>query len=1027
MEKGVHRPGFTLPMVLVAMAGLLVLLAGLMVMVGLERQSARAHADGYRAELAARSGLAEVGTLLREFSANDEYVVFRAPSKVAHDDNGNGFLESTEDVERPYHFLAHVERKEGGSEVSYEPLFSTGEEIGDSAVLEVPDGIGLPEGEDERTSLWALRWEDAPVLAWHYIEDSEGRKVARYAYWTEDMEAYLEASAAGNDRGGKTHARANELWAGGWPSTWPMNYPGVDSRYMPPWPAPGLNPGAVDDEPGLDQAGVWTLADPAARGDQTDFDDRIREVREYAVTGESLLAAMEVPAPLARDVDGRLVDPEGRVLEENMAAGNIPYEEQALIPFVEGIAEEMVGEPQLNLNRLLEQNRGAAVSEMAAHVREVLPDFGAARKGGFPEDYEETLAANALDYADEDSDATVSENRYRGFDSYPLVNEFLATVTWQWRQHPDDSDNASPAPMVGKSFHRQNGRLYILFTVELFAELWNMSSQPTEGEISMNYDFAFSFPYGSVLSPPGVAFMDEGVLDRPVESIDPKAGQSGTRHNLEKDGGRYYFPPERISLDGNDHRLIRLGAVRYMFDVGPAFLFLPGVIGSMEQEDEATSEYRLRWNGTLVDWSRGKLERSRIDNVRSGGKAYTRGNVCGTYGLYNEFFTGMGDVRHTFYGNEAVSENSYPQNYSPNRRNVRYGSIYRNNPEAIYGRVIPSEWPDGGHDASFDLQTFHKAGRGEADRRRRPDDGQFLDPRPAPEPGKAPVRISNFGRFFSETELGHVTDPLMWSEPGSGRTVELWAPELKAGVVKSSRALGGGNTLRIGRPEHELFSRPGDRRPAVEAARLLDLFHCGMPFSEDRDEREGDLVWREGHVNINTAPRDVIRAMVAGELAADSSIGREGKSHDTRFRAAPEVKPETMSPPRIDAEADVIADAIVARRPFASVSELASVEDPEGRPVLGNLRLYPQGEELQLSDSALEEVFARLYNSATVRSRNFRVHVVGEAIREMPSGIKVLAKRRKVYQVFSNPGDRGPDGAIDKDKLKVELIHERSS
>ena len=42
------------------MAGLLILLGGLMTIVTLERQTARAHVDAYRADLAARSALAEV-------------------------------------------------------------------------------------------------------------------------------------------------------------------------------------------------------------------------------------------------------------------------------------------------------------------------------------------------------------------------------------------------------------------------------------------------------------------------------------------------------------------------------------------------------------------------------------------------------------------------------------------------------------------------------------------------------------------------------------------------------------------------------------------------------------------------------------------------------------------------------------------------------------------------------------------------------------------------------------------------------
>ena len=606
--------------------------------------------------------------------------------------------------------------------------------------------------------------------------------MARYAYWVEDMEAYLDAAVAGNDRGGTKHARANEPWAGDWPGDWPMDYPEVDARYTPPWPAPGLNPGALDDEPVLNQIAVWTLDKPAARVDQTDFDERVRENREFARSGESLIAAMEIPAPLKRDEDGHLLDEDGRLVEENLGAGNRPYEERPVIPFVEGIAEDMVGEPQLNLNELLGRERSAAVSEMAAHLKKALPDFGTVRKGGFPEDYEETLMASTLDYADEDGDASVAESSYRGVDSYPLVNEFLSTVTWQWRQHPDDGALAAPGALTGKSFHRQNGRVYILFTVELFAELWNMTSQRCEGEFSVNYDFGFLFAVGPIPSPPGLSFMDPSVLDRPIESIDPKSAQSGSNHALIKEGERYFFPPMKLSLDGNDHRLVRLGSVHYMFDVGPSFLFLPDST-EMTQVSRATSEYRLRWNGKLVDWSRGKIERWNLSKVEVGKGAYTRANVCGTYGLTGtSYHTGMGDVRQTYYSDQPVSSNTYPLNYSPNRRNVRYGTIYKGNQEKVWGRVIPSEWPDGGHDASFDLQTFHKAGRGE--KNKWPDDARFVDPQPTPEPDKAPLRISNMGRFLSESELGHVTDPVMWA-----RRVPLWAAVL-SGPGRAGRRAG---------------------------------------------------------------------------------------------------------------------------------------------------------------------------------------------------------------------------------------------
>ncbi len=134
-EEQVRRRGFTLPMVLVAEAGLLVLLAGLMTIVALERQTAKAHADAYRADLAARSALAEVKTVLFEHTSNDDYVVFNAPVKVAFDDDGDGKVGAEEDVERLYPFLARANAKGAGASWEYEPLFTAAAEPDDTNLL----------------------------------------------------------------------------------------------------------------------------------------------------------------------------------------------------------------------------------------------------------------------------------------------------------------------------------------------------------------------------------------------------------------------------------------------------------------------------------------------------------------------------------------------------------------------------------------------------------------------------------------------------------------------------------------------------------------------------------------------------------------------------------------------------------------------------------------------------------------------------------------------------------------------------
>ena len=104
------------------------------------------------------------------------------------------------------------------------------------------------------------------------------------------------------------------------------------------------------------------------------------------------------------------------------------------------------------------------------------------------------------------------------------------------------------------------------------------------------------------------------------------------------------------------------------------------------------------------------------------------------------------------------------------------------------------------------------------------------------------------------------------------------------------------------------------------------------------------------------------------------------------------------------------------------------IDEGSKRRVFGNLEFIPSGKSYQWSDPAAEETFARLYNSATVRSRNYRVHVVGQAVRETGGGnYKVLSTRRKVFRVFCDPGERDNDGTIGVDGAMIRTINEKSS
>jgi hypothetical protein len=92
--------------------------------------------------------------------------------------------------------------------------------------------------------------------------------------------------------------------------------------------------------------------------------------------------------------------------------------------------------------------------------------------------------------------------------------------------------------------------------------------------------------------------------------------------------------------------------------------------------------------------------------------------------------------------------------------------------------------------------------------------------------------------------------------------------------------------------------------------------------------------------------------------------------------------------------------------------------------VFGNRALYQENTRVEWTDAAAEEIFARVYETATVRSRNFRVWIVAQAL--APS-IKpgatpgVLAEVRKVFTLFADPGQRAADGSIIPGNIKTSV------
>lgn len=960
-----HASGFTLVVVLVVAAALLIAAISSLAVSGIERGTSRASIDQQRAELAARAGLEELRGIFGKEASNDDFLILQsslidpiAPNREP----------------APHLFLARGKATPNGFNFRYIPLFST-HSMPEETPLAAPAIESLvTTNANQHIDFTTLPYLDKARAAWLYLKNDQNRPIARYAYWVEDLQGKIDAGSAGNDNGpAKSHQRA--AW---------------------PFPAPGLNPQALSDEQTpLNQIALYAINPNTAEDAQGNIAKSILKNRAILITPDSCLAAADIPTPIQRSADGHQIDAAARAVEECLSANLRSYEEQPIIPFTEGVDAAAAGTPKINLNELLAKDANTAIDEMAEHIKKSLPQFDQ-RKGGFPDDYLRTLAANAIDYADADSDPSASSSRYRGLDACPLVSEFLMRFRWE---------NALT----------ENGRKYLVLSVSTYTELWNLSDQTVSGNAQISYETAYKFPLGA----------------NPEVSL---ADLSNATPALVENDGRRWFPPVAVTLKPNEYRVINCGTVTYKIDAGPSSVFIPSpLVLEGETFGASGAGYRLKWNGKIVDQSRGGIHRNNCSlnypkNTASQPSQRTRATIPShAHTRGGSYRNNMGDPRMSFYNQAPQDANTYPDNYSPNRRNIRWGTIYGNDgveKTKTYGRVMPSEWPDGGHNSSYESNSFYTT-----DERINPDDPRFFPNDDSilrnPEAAEAPMRISNLGRYHSVTELGRIYDPIMWKTSLPTAANLAWGDVENAS--ESSGDYGGGNTLRIGRADHPRFRST----PGMDAHRLLDLFHTGISTSKDAAKREGPTTLVAGHVNLNTANRDVLRALAIGAITMDPKISvRTSESHGIPSLMAPPVSPLKFTAQEINNQANQIADAILLARknkPFASPSEIANTRGSDGKPVFGNKELLPNGSKVHLSDSASEECFARIYESTTTRSRNFRIWVVAQAISPsttITDNPEILAEVRRSFTVFADPGPRKPDGSIDSKQSKLKILHE---
>lgn len=190
----------------------------------------------------------------------------------------------------------------------------------------------------------------------------------------------------------------------------------------------------------------------------------------------------------------------------------------------------------------------------------------------------------------------------------------------------------------------------------------------------------------------------------------------------------------------------------------------------------------------------------------------------------------------------------------------------------------------------------------------------------------------------------------------------------------------------------------------MRAWQLLDVFSAKTAST--------NFTNTAGLVNINTASRDVLRSLAAGILQNRDTAIKPGSLQNNLY-------PPTATGANIQ-QADKFADAVINSRPLLSTAALSAVRDSQGQPFFGNPNQYngsTQTPPTEWNDPGREELFAKIYNLATTRGRNFRVFVTGQSLDKNGN---VLSTVTKVYQVFVKPNRDPTTRAILSQQVEIK-------
>lgn len=437
------------------------------------------------------------------------------------------------------------------------------------------------------------------------------------------------------------------------------------------------------------------------------------------------------------------------------------------------------------------------------------------------------------------------------------------------------------------------------------------------------------------------------------------------------------FVKPGISIPPNGFFVISLGTTEFDFPTSPTFP--PSELIFTETLD---SNFDLKWNGRPIDRARGGLQRT-PGNLRSGfSKRKWKGNSSPAL----DYSIGQtGDPRASYYIDTWVYANSYDDNSNWGGRCLK-----KDIGNSDYNEVRLAEWLDSGTDSTPGVPSGTDARVPTATNIVLKSTGAAIANKTYPEnePEKAPAFISNSGRYDSVAELGNIFDPAQFTDVNS------------AFPVGNSNS-GGGFSLAIGRPEFGAFDKEGQR-----SAQLLDLFSVQPEIIAGTTKGIP--------VNINTAPREVLRTLIAGvTLDADPAT------------PDPDIPGgDPVITPKDTEIGDIFADFVIAQRavfPLRGFSDLNNIrKDPtitrdplnrEHTPFFGSRDAYKIGTAPPESwdDAGREELLRKTLNLVNFTSKKFRIVVAGEA-RDQNGQLKGRTTREYHYTI--EPQRDPTDGSI---------------